>query len=260
MAGDRGPRSAPGASAGVRRASDSPRSLPADATTDATARRSRDARLGGPGAARRAGRALHPGGSRQVPQSRRLHRSGSSAGASAWHRARSRSWSGLVEVVGGLMLLLGILPRLAALVLIGNMVGALVTAGRVDGGQDIWLPILLIIALAAVLVLLWARGAGRGRRDTGRRPDRMRRGAARRRRPGGCSSSAPDAVAHSIRRRDLAEALESPPQDSRPRVPALDLRGVSEADARRILRRPAVDDHARTPSGHLRPSAPRTAA
>lgn len=58
---------------------------------------------------------------------------------------------GLVEVVGGLMLLLGILPRLAALVLLGNMVGALVTAGRVDGGQDIWLPIVLIIALAAVV-------------------------------------------------------------------------------------------------------------
>ena len=64
---------------------------------------------------------------------------------------------GVVEVVCGLMLLLGVLPRLAALVLIGNMIGALVTAGRIDGGQDIWLPLVLIAGLAAVVV--W--GAGR---------------------------------------------------------------------------------------------------
>lgn len=64
---------------------------------------------------------------------------------------------GLVEVICGLMLLLGVVPRLAALALTGNMVGALVTAGRVDGGQDIWLPLILIAALSAVIV--W--GAGR---------------------------------------------------------------------------------------------------
>jgi uncharacterized membrane protein YphA (DoxX/SURF4 family) len=58
---------------------------------------------------------------------------------------------GVVEVLGGLMLLLGVLPRLAALVLMGNMVGALATAGRIDGGQDIWLPVILIIALAGVV-------------------------------------------------------------------------------------------------------------
>jgi hypothetical protein len=39
----------------------------------------------------------------------------------------------------------------------GNMVGALATAGRVDGGQDIWLPIVLIVLLSAVV----ARGAGK---------------------------------------------------------------------------------------------------
>ena len=69
---------------------------------------------------------------------------------------------GVVEVLGGLMLLLGILPRLAALVLLGNMVGALATAGRIDGGQDIWLPIVLIVALAAVVrwgSRRWAVGA-----------------------------------------------------------------------------------------------------
>jgi uncharacterized membrane protein YphA (DoxX/SURF4 family) len=64
---------------------------------------------------------------------------------------------GVVEVACGLMLLLGVVPRLAALVLMGDMVGALVTAGRIDGGQDIWLPLILIAALSAVIV--W--GAGR---------------------------------------------------------------------------------------------------
>lgn len=57
---------------------------------------------------------------------------------------------GLVEVICGAMLLVGLLPRLAALVLAGNMVGALATAGRIDGGQDIWLPLVLIVLLAAV--------------------------------------------------------------------------------------------------------------
>ncbi|HEX2508446.1 MAG TPA: DoxX family protein, partial [Miltoncostaeaceae bacterium] len=39
---------------------------------------------------------------------------------------------GLLEVIGGLMLLLGIAPRLVSLALIGNMIGALATAGRID--------------------------------------------------------------------------------------------------------------------------------
>ncbi len=64
---------------------------------------------------------------------------------------------GGLEVVAGLMLLLGVLPRLAALALAGNMVGALATAGRIDGGQDVWLPCVLIVCLAAVVAL----GAGR---------------------------------------------------------------------------------------------------
>ncbi len=63
---------------------------------------------------------------------------------------------GIVELVGGLMLLLGVVPRAAALVLLGNMIGALVTAGRIDGGQDIWLPAILIVGLAAVAV--WGGG------------------------------------------------------------------------------------------------------
>ncbi len=63
---------------------------------------------------------------------------------------------GAVEVIGGIMLLLGVAPRLAALVLAGNMIGALATAGRIDGGQDIWLPIVLLVLLAAVVV--WGAG------------------------------------------------------------------------------------------------------
>jgi len=55
------------------------------------------------------------------------------------------------------MLLLGVVPRLVAAALIGNMIGAVATAGRVDGGQDIWRPIVLIVLLAAVVVL----GAGK---------------------------------------------------------------------------------------------------
>jgi uncharacterized membrane protein YphA (DoxX/SURF4 family) len=79
---------------------------------------------------------------------------------------------GILEVTCGLMLLLGVAPRLAALALAGNRVGALVTAGRIDGGQDIWLPLILIAALSVVVV----RGAGRWaltpaflRRDTAER-------------------------------------------------------------------------------------------
>jgi putative oxidoreductase len=74
---------------------------------------------------------------------------------------------GLVEVVCGAMLLVGVLPRLAALVLAGNMVGALATAGRIDGGQDVWLPALLIVLLAAVV--RW----GGGRWTVSRRPAMM---------------------------------------------------------------------------------------
>jgi putative oxidoreductase len=72
---------------------------------------------------------------------------------------------GLLEVIGGLMLLLGIAPRLVSLALIGNMIGALVTAGRIDGGRDIWRPAVLIVLLTVVVALgagRWALGRGRG--------------------------------------------------------------------------------------------------
>jgi uncharacterized membrane protein YphA (DoxX/SURF4 family) len=80
---------------------------------------------------------------------------------------------GIVEVACGLMLVLGVAPRAAALALIGNMIGALATAGRIDGGQDIWLPIVLIVLLSAIA---W-RGAGRLALAPGLGPPRRRTGA-----------------------------------------------------------------------------------
>ena len=65
---------------------------------------------------------------------------------------------GVVELGGGSLLLLGLLTRPAALMLAGNMVGAISTGGRVDGG-----PVHLGLApalLVTMLVLLWL-GAGR---------------------------------------------------------------------------------------------------
>lgn len=65
--------------------------------------------------------------------------------------------AGAVEVICGLLLLAGVVPRAAALALIGTMLGALATAGRVDGGRDVWLPLVAIAGLA--VVARW--GAGR---------------------------------------------------------------------------------------------------
>ncbi len=66
--------------------------------------------------------------------------------------------AGLVEIVGGLMLLFGLLVRPAAVVLAIDMALAIATAGRVEGG-------LLHLALAPALLLLmlviaWTGGTG----------------------------------------------------------------------------------------------------
>ena len=64
---------------------------------------------------------------------------------------------GVVELMGGLLLVAGLFTRLAALVLAVNMVGAIATAGRVDGGSFHLgvAPTLLV----AMLFLVWA-GSG----------------------------------------------------------------------------------------------------
>ncbi len=63
--------------------------------------------------------------------------------------------AGIVELLGGLALVLGKATRIAALLLAANMVGAIATAGRVDGG-----PFHLGVApalLLAMVYLLWTQ-------------------------------------------------------------------------------------------------------
>jgi putative oxidoreductase len=61
------------------------------------------------------------------------------------------------ELVFGVILILGILPRLAALVLLAEMIGALVTAGPTDGGPYWILPSLL----GVLCLILLIAGGGR---------------------------------------------------------------------------------------------------
>ncbi len=65
---------------------------------------------------------------------------------------------GIIEIVGGALLVVGLLVRPAAFVLALNMVGALATAGRVEGGSFhlVYAPVVLV----AMLFLVWS-GAGR---------------------------------------------------------------------------------------------------
>jgi putative oxidoreductase len=66
--------------------------------------------------------------------------------------------TGTLELTLGIALLLGLLTRLTALGLAGNMVGAIAIGGRVDGGfvNLVLAPILLVLMLILVRV-----GAGR---------------------------------------------------------------------------------------------------
>jgi putative oxidoreductase len=68
------------------------------------------------------------------------------AGASVWA-------VGLVEAIGGLLLVLGLFTRWAAAALAADMIGVIVTAGRVDGGLlNLGLAPLLLVGM---LLILW---------------------------------------------------------------------------------------------------------
>jgi putative oxidoreductase len=71
---------------------------------------------------------------------------------------------GVIELVGGLMLIAGVLVRPAALVLAGDMVGAIIVSG-IAKGETVSLTV-APAELVAMVVLL-AAGAGRYRVGTG---------------------------------------------------------------------------------------------
>lgn len=81
---------------------------------------------------------------------------------------------GTVEVIGGVLLLVGFATRFAAAALALNMVGALLTAGRVVGGDFhlVFAPTLLVLTLFIVWV-------GPGRPSIDDRLDRTRSGVER---------------------------------------------------------------------------------
>lgn len=64
---------------------------------------------------------------------------------------------GVLEVVCGAALVLGVLTRYAAVLLAANMVGAILTAGLIDGGVHLIAPPIL----AAVSLLIALLGGGR---------------------------------------------------------------------------------------------------
>jgi putative oxidoreductase len=68
---------------------------------------------------------------------------------------------GVLELVAGLLLAAGFLMPLPALLLLVNMVGALATAGVQDGGQNLFLPIFLIVFLVFILTR-WGGAYQRG--------------------------------------------------------------------------------------------------
>ncbi len=65
---------------------------------------------------------------------------------------------GTVELAGGLLLVAGLATRLVAPALAGNMVGAVATGGRVDGG---FVNLVLAPMLLAAMLFLFRAGAGR---------------------------------------------------------------------------------------------------
>jgi len=58
---------------------------------------------------------------------------------------------GVIEIVGGVMLLLGIAPRIAAIVLAGDMVGAIVLSGLLHG-ETVSLTLAPALLIAMIVV------------------------------------------------------------------------------------------------------------
>lgn len=88
--------------------------------------------------------------------------------------------AGTAELLGGAALLANLAPRASALGLGGLMTVALISAGPLDGGRAVWLPVILMAGLGVIV----AAGGGRLRAA----PGTARRTAAvsppaRRRRP-----------------------------------------------------------------------------
>jgi putative oxidoreductase len=71
---------------------------------------------------------------------------------------------GVIELVGGLLLVAGILTRPAALVLAGDMIGAIVVSGIAKG--ELVSLVLAPAELLAMLVLLWAGSGANSLRPT----------------------------------------------------------------------------------------------
>lgn len=73
---------------------------------------------------------------------------------------------GVVEIVAGVLLVLGVVTRYAALLLAATMVGAILTAGLVEGGLHLVVP--PILGLLCLLVAVVGGGAWQlGRRRAG---------------------------------------------------------------------------------------------
>lgn len=71
---------------------------------------------------------------------------------------------GMVELVGGAMLIVGLGTRIAAVALAADMVGAITTAGRIEGG-----PVHLGLAPTLLVMMLLVLWIGPGDRSLDRR-------------------------------------------------------------------------------------------
>jgi putative oxidoreductase len=80
---------------------------------------------------------------------------------------------GVIELIGGLLLIAGALTRPAALVLAGDMVGAIIVSGLAKG--EVISLTLAPAELVAMLVLLWAGRAHFSARSSSRRVVAKRR-------------------------------------------------------------------------------------